>query len=98
MNEEDEANQSFFRHINEKDFEDRLERDRNININISPTFDKALEGELNFLDATARANINYCNLGNYMKYVKEEFEHAFILKKIQKTRDLVKNRDSIDYK
>lgn len=40
--------------------------------------------ELNFLDATARPNINYANLGSYMRYVMEEYEHAVHLKKIYK--------------
>jgi hypothetical protein len=43
--------------------------------------------ELNFLDATARPNINYANLGSYMRYVMEEYEHAVHLKKINKIGD-----------
>ncbi len=74
----DEANQSIYQHFNEKYFEDRLERDKNINIKFSQTHDKALEMELNFLEASTFQNINYCNLGSYLKYVKQEFDRATI--------------------
>ena len=32
-----------------------------------------------------------------MKYVKEEFERAFVMKKIQKFREQVKNQQTYDY-
>ncbi len=78
---------SYFEMVNEKEFADRLERDKNTNVNVSETFERALEAELNFLEASSRPNIDYKNIGNYMKYIMEEFEHAYLLKKSNKSEE-----------
>jgi hypothetical protein len=49
-----------------------LNNQGNLNIKFSQTHDKALEMELNFLEASTFQNINYCNLGSYLKYVKPD--------------------------
>jgi hypothetical protein len=81
---------SYFEMVNEREFADRLERDKNTNVNVSEKFNRALEVELNFLEASSRPNIDYCNLGNYMKYIMEEFEHAYLLKKSQRIGEELK--------
>jgi hypothetical protein len=63
---------SIYKHFDEKLFAERLERDKNTNVHISPRFDQALCEEQNYLEATGRSNIDYVNLGNYMKYVMED--------------------------
>lgn len=67
--------------INSDEIARRLERDRDINVDLAPKFDIAVEVELNYLEATARPSIDYCNLGNYMKYVLQEYYRALDLKK-----------------
>lgn len=81
---------TYYEIFNEKEFAERLERDLNTNVNISEKFNRALEVELNFLEASARPNIDYKNLGNYMKYIMEEFEHAYLLKKSQRSGEELK--------
>jgi len=51
------------------------------------TFERSKEQDLNFLEATARANIDYVNLGSYMQYVKEEFDKSYAMKKSIKNND-----------
>jgi Ca2+-binding EF-hand superfamily protein len=56
-------------------------------VDIGPKFDYAVEKDLNFLDATSRQSIDYSNLGNYMRFVKSEFDNAYMTKKSQKSED-----------
>ena len=65
-------------------FAERLQRDAQVNEGLSVKFDRSKELDLNFLEGSARANIDYCNLGSYMRFVMEEFEKCYILKKSQK--------------
>ncbi len=78
--------------LNEFLFAQKLERDKLINVDIGPKFDYAVEKDLNFLDATSRQSIDYSNLGNYMRFVKSEFDNAYMTKKSQKSEDQLKKQ------
>lgn len=78
--------------IKEKIFAERLNSDARVNEDLPVKFDRSKDLDLNFLEATARPNIDYSNLGSYMRYVMEEFDKSYILKKSQKDR--LQNEDS----
>ncbi len=73
-------------------FAERLKNDARVNEDLPVKFDRSKDLDLNFLEATARPNIDYSNLGSYMRYVMEEFDKSYILKKSQKDR--LQNEDS----